>query len=65
MTSEIFKVDAEKFGDSDKYGHKAMLKRVNELYRCPEDKTFLKWKDEKKGIAVCSKCGFERKMKRE
>lgn len=48
--------------ETDKYRHKAMLKAVNEQYRCPKDNAFLVWENRKKGIISCPKCGFQKKL---
>jgi len=51
-----------KIPDTDKYGHKATLKAVNEKYRCPRDGSFLVCENRKKKIVRCPKCGFRKKL---
>ncbi len=46
--------------ESDAYGLKALFRKLNEWARCPKDKAFLVWKDEKKDTLLCEKCGFEK-----
>ncbi|MFA5714280.1 MAG: hypothetical protein WC998_00885 [Candidatus Paceibacterota bacterium] len=43
----------------DKYGHMAMLKKLNETYRCSCGEFFV-YKDDSFKILVCPKCGFEK-----
>ena len=54
----VLKVPKEDFLETDKYGHKAMLKKVNEEYRCPKCGSFLRWKNKRKQLAECPKCDF-------
>jgi len=44
--------------ETDKYGHKAMLKALNEWVRCSKCGAFLKKKDE--NTFECPRCGFEK-----
>jgi len=62
MNSKFIEIKGKDFLETDKYGHKAMLKAVNEQYRCPECQTFLVWKDEKNNLAECPNCNFEKKV---
>jgi hypothetical protein len=45
----------------DKYGHYAMLKKLNDTYRCPCG-NFLVYKDDSFKTLICPnpKCGFEK-----
>jgi len=46
--------------ETDEYGFKARLGKLNQLVRCPNDNSFLVWKDKKKDTLLCEKCGFEK-----
>lgn len=46
--------------ETDEYGFKAMLKEINRWATCPNDNSFLVWKDEKRDTLLCEKCGFEK-----
>lgn len=46
--------------ETDEYGFKDLFEKLNQWARCPNDNSFLVWKDEKKDTLLCEKCGFEK-----
>ena len=48
--------------ESDAYGFKAMLHEMNVKYRCPNDGSFLVWKDKNETIMQCQKCKWEKRV---
>lgn len=46
--------------DEDKYGHMAMLKKLNDEYRCKKCGDFLVYGDDGYKTLVCLKCGFQK-----
>jgi hypothetical protein len=57
----IIKVKCPPGQEEDKYGHLAMLKKLNDTYRCPCG-NFLVYKDDSFKTLICPdpKCGFEK-----
>jgi len=58
---KIIKIKCPPGQEEDKYGHLAMLKKLNDTYRCPCG-NFLVYKDDSFKTLICpdSKCGFEK-----
>lgn len=48
--------------ETDEHGLKDLFTKLNQWARCPNDNSFLVYKDEKKETAVCPKCGFEKSV---
>jgi len=49
-----------KVKETDKYGYKAILNKVNELYRCPKCNFFLVWGGVNRETLKCPKCDFSK-----
>lgn len=66
-TIAVIKTPKSSFDDSDKYGHKKMLREVINMYCCPDCKpqSYLVWKDETHTVAICERCGFEQPFPKE
>ncbi|MFA5169153.1 MAG: hypothetical protein WC420_00190 [Candidatus Paceibacterota bacterium] len=56
----FFKKRVSDEAEEDKYGNIAMLKKLNDEYRCPKCKEFLVYGDDSCQTLVCLACGFQK-----